>query len=45
MSHCFDHIRLLGQKGFVMFFTRGKLDDVKALTPQLHQMAATVQVP
>ena len=38
-------IRILGQKGFVMFFTSGTLDDVKALMPQLHQMAATVQVP
>jgi hypothetical protein len=38
-------IRILGEKGFVMFFTSGTLDDVKALMPQLHQMAATVRVP
>jgi hypothetical protein len=38
-------IRILGQKGYAMFFTHGTLDDVKALMPQLHQMAATVQVP
>jgi hypothetical protein len=38
-------IRILGQKGFVLFFTGGPLDDVKALIPQLKQMAATVAVP
>ena len=38
-------IRILGEKGYAMFFTRGPLADVKAIMPQLNQMAATVQLP
>jgi hypothetical protein len=38
-------IRILGQKGYVMFFTRGRLEDVQTILPQLEQMAATVRVP
>lgn len=38
-------IRVLGRTGYVMFFTRGAPHDVKALTPQLLQMASTVQAP
>jgi hypothetical protein len=28
-----------------MFFTRGRLDDVKAIMPQVQQMAASVKLP
>jgi hypothetical protein len=38
-------IRILGQKGYVMFFTTGKFEDVQAIMPQLKQMAGTVKVP
>jgi hypothetical protein len=38
-------IRILGQKGYVMFFTMGKLEDVKTILPQLQKMAGTVKVP
>jgi hypothetical protein len=38
-------IRILGQQGYVMFFTQGKFEDVKAIIPQLKQMAGTVKVP
>lgn len=37
--------RILGQKGYVMFFTTGRLEDVQAIKPQIDQMASTVQVP
>lgn len=38
-------IRILGPKGYVMFFTQGKFDDVKAIIPQLKQAASTVKGP
>lgn len=38
-------IRILGPKGYVMFFTTGKFEDVKAIMPQLKQAAATVKGP
>ena len=38
-------VRVLGQQGYVMFFTTGKLEDVKAIMPQVNQMAASVKVP
>lgn len=38
-------VRILGQKGYVMFFTKGKLEDVKAIMPPVEKMAASVKVP
>ena len=38
-------IRVLGPRGYVMFFTTGKFEDVKAIMPQLKQAAATVKGP
>lgn len=38
-------IRVLGPKGYVMFFTTGKFEDVKAIMPQLRQAASTVRGP
>lgn len=38
-------IRILGPTGYVMFFTRGSLDEVRAIVPQLEQMAASATVP
>lgn len=38
-------IRILGPKGYVMFFTTGRFEDVKALMPQLKQAATTVKGP
>ena len=38
-------IRVLGPKGYVMFFTTGKFEDVKAIMPQLKQAASTVKGP
>jgi hypothetical protein len=38
-------IRILGPKGYVMFFTTGKFEDVKAVMPQLKQAASTVKGP
>lgn len=38
-------IRILGPKGYVMFFTQGKFEDVKAIMPQLKQAASTVKGP
>lgn len=38
-------IRILGPKGYVMFFTPGKFEDVKAIMSQLKQAASTVKGP
>lgn len=38
-------IRVLGQQGYVMFFTMGSLEDVKAAMPQIQTMAKSVSVP
>ncbi len=38
-------IRILGPKGYVMFFTSGKFEDVKTIMPQLKQAASTVKGP
>lgn len=38
-------VRILGEKGYVMFFTTGRLEDVQAIKPQIDQMASTVKVP
>ena len=38
-------IRMLGPNGYVMFFTKGKFEDVKAIMPQLRQMAGSVKGP
>lgn len=38
-------IRILGPNGYVMFFTTGKFEDVKAIMPQLKQAASTVKGP
>ncbi len=40
-----NFIRVLGPKGYVMFFTTGKLEDVQAILPQLKQMAASIKGP
>lgn len=37
-------IRILGPTGYVMFFTTGRLEDVKAAMPQLQKMAGSVKV-
>jgi len=38
-------VRILGKKGYVMFFVPGRMEDVQAIMPQIKQMAATVKVP
>ena len=38
-------IRVLSPNGYVMFFTTGKLDDVKAVMPQVKQMASSLKGP
>ncbi len=38
-------VRVLGEKGYVMFFTTGKLEDVKSIMAQVKQTAASVKVP
>lgn len=38
-------IRILGPKGYTMFFTTGKFEDVKAIMPQLKQAASSVTGP
>lgn len=38
-------VRILGKKGYVMFFVPGRMEDVQAIMPQLRQMASTVKVP
>lgn len=38
-------IRVLGAQGYMMFFTHGTLEDVKAAMPQIQAMAASVKVP
>lgn len=38
-------IRVLGPKGYVMFFTNGKLEDVKTIMPQVKQMAESLKMP
>jgi hypothetical protein len=35
---------VLGQQGYVMFFTSGKLDEVKTIMPQVQQMASSVTI-
>ncbi len=37
--------RILGDNGYVMFFTRGPAKDVQALIPAVSQMAGTVKPP
>jgi RNA polymerase sigma factor (sigma-70 family) len=38
-------MRIVGQKGYVMFFIQGKAEDVRKSIPTVHQMGATVRVP
>jgi RNA polymerase sigma factor (sigma-70 family) len=38
-------IRILGQQGYVMFFTTGRFEDVRTIMPQFRPMAGTVQSP
>lgn len=38
-------VRILGTQGYVMFFTKGKIADVKAILPELMQAVSTVQWP
>jgi hypothetical protein len=38
-------MRILGEKGYVMFFTRGPAKDVQALIPSVYQMGGTVKPP
>lgn len=37
--------RILGEKGYVMFFVRGPVADVQALIPPVYQMSGTVKPP
>ena len=37
--------RILGDKGYVMFFVRGPVKDVQALIPSVYQMGGTVKPP
>ena len=37
--------RILGEKGYVMFFVRGPVKDVQALIPSVFQMSGTVKPP
>ncbi|MEO6567500.1 MAG: hypothetical protein ABIO94_01955 [Opitutaceae bacterium] len=36
---------VLGKKGYVMFFVKGRTTDILAIVPQLTQMAASVRLP
>ena len=38
-------IRVLSPRGYVMFFTTGRFEDVKVIMPQLKQAASTVKGP
>lgn len=38
-------IRIIGEKGYVMFFVQRPADDVNAIRTLVNQMAGTVQVP
>jgi hypothetical protein len=38
-------VRVLGPKGYTMFFTTGRLEDVKAIMPQVKQMAGSLKGP
>lgn len=38
-------MRILGQKGYVMFFVRGEANAIKAQIPTIPQMGMTVRVP
>jgi hypothetical protein len=38
-------MRILGEKGYVMFFVRGPVKDVQAVIPVVHQMGGTVKPP
>lgn len=38
-------IRILGRQGYVMFFTSGRLEDVKPIMPAIEKMAASVKLP
>ena len=38
-------IRVLTPKGYVLFFTTGQLEDVKAIIPQVKQMASSLKGP
>ena len=38
-------IRVLSPRGYVMFFTTGRFEDVKTIMPQLKQAASTVKGP
>jgi hypothetical protein len=37
--------RILGDKGYVMFFVRGPVEDIKAIIPAVYQMSSTVTPP
>lgn len=43
--HAEYFMRILGEKGYVMFFMRGPAIDVQVLIPSVHQMGATVSPP
>jgi hypothetical protein len=38
-------MRVLGQRGYVMFFVRGPAKDVQAIIPAVHKAGGTVKVP
>jgi hypothetical protein len=38
-------VRIIGEKGYVMFFVQGPAEDVTALRAEVNRMANTVQVP
>jgi len=38
-------LRILGENGYVMFFTHGPAKDVRALIPSVYQMGGTVKPP
>lgn len=38
-------VRVLGKKGYVMFFVPGRMEDVQAIMPKIREMAASVKVP
>lgn len=38
-------LRVLGQKGYVMFFVKGPVKDIQAMIPPVQQMGTTVRIP
>ena len=38
-------VRVLGGQGYVMFFSQGTFEDVKAAMPQINAMAKSVRLP